>query len=216
MLPGYEIVEWNEANFDVDVWPYAKQAWHAGKFAFVSDVARLHALHEMGGIYLDTDVEVKRPFDTLLGVDVVLGFEEGHYIATSTMLARPHSELIRDFLASYRKRTFFRDDGRFDQTTNVQMLTLLLVGQGLKRDGAPQDLDWNGERVTILERTALSPIDYPNGIDHTDERTYAVHHFGQSWAGPAVRMKSGLRKLLIRVAGGERVKRLRALMGGGK
>jgi mannosyltransferase OCH1-like enzyme len=80
----FRINEWNERNFDVAGWTYAKQALNAGKFAFVSEVARLHALHERGGVYLDTDVEVKRTFDPLLDGSVVLGFGRG-----STSLPAP-------------------------------------------------------------------------------------------------------------------------------
>ena len=80
-LPGYEFVEWNEQNFDFTAYPYAAQAYQVGKYAFVSDVARLFALDQMGGIYLDTDVEVLRPFDPLLNRGVVLGFELDGYVA---------------------------------------------------------------------------------------------------------------------------------------
>ena len=62
-LPDYEIREWNETSFDVNCCQYATQAYTAGKWAFVSDVARLYALRQEGGIYLDTDVEVLRPLD---------------------------------------------------------------------------------------------------------------------------------------------------------
>lgn len=209
MLPDYEIKEWNESNFDVDAWLYAQQAWSARKFAFVSDVARLHALYQDGGVYLDTDVEVRRPFDALMDYPVVLGFEEGEYIATSTILASPKSKLIGDFLSSYRDRRFCLDGGSLDQTTNVQVLTSILAAHGLKRDGTRQQLQYKGEFVVVLERVALSPIDYPNGIDHTSDETFAVHHFGQSWASPRTRFKASLRRLAIRAIGGERLRRVR-------
>jgi hypothetical protein len=208
-LPGYEIKEWNEENFDVAAWTYAEEALDAGKFAFVSDVARLHALYAHGGIYLDTDVEVMRDFDDLLQNDVVLGFEEGNYIATSTILAVPGSRLIKDFLQCYRDRAFVQHDGRIDQATNVQVLTTMLDECGLKRDGNAQVLQRFGESIRILDRVALSPIDYLNGIDYTEHRTYAAHHFGQSWAGPASRFKSSLKKAAIRLLGGQRFKKLR-------
>lgn len=210
VLPDYEIREWNEGNFRVSDWPYAHQALDAGKFAFVSDVARLYALHTCGGVYLDTDVEVRRSFDDLLGHEVVLGFEEGHYIATSTMLARPNSNLIGDFLDVYRARSF-EHDGSFDLTTNVQVLTSLLEANGLKRDGANQSIDWKGERVHVLDRVALSPIDYPNGIDYTADRTYAVHHFGQTWAGGYTKFKSSFRRWIVNLIGGRNLKNLRAI-----
>ena len=54
-LPDYEIVEWNESNFDVNFCEFVKDAYENKKWAFVSDVARLYALYNYGGIYFDTD-----------------------------------------------------------------------------------------------------------------------------------------------------------------
>lgn len=204
-------MEWNEHNFDVGSWTYASEAHASGQYAFVSDVARLHALHEYGGIYLDTDVEVLRPFNDLLRGPVVLGFEEGEYVATSTMLAPPGSKLIGDFLHGYRSKSFFRNDGNPDKTTNVEVLTSMLENVGLKRDGSAQEISWFGEQVKVLDRKKFSPLDYPNGISHADETTYAIHHFGQSWGGPINKFKATARKTLIRLIGGTRVKRLREI-----
>ena len=65
-LPDYQIVEWNETNFDVNCIPFVKEAYEVGKFAYVSDYARLKVLYENGGVYFDTDVEVIRPMDDLM------------------------------------------------------------------------------------------------------------------------------------------------------
>lgn len=65
-LPEYEIKEWNEDNFDLDAYPYVREAYDSRKFAFVTDVVRLYALYNEGGIYMDTDVEVLKPLDSIL------------------------------------------------------------------------------------------------------------------------------------------------------
>ena len=51
--PDYEIIEWNETNFDIHCMPFVEQAYEAKKYAFVSDVARLMVVYEYGGIYMD-------------------------------------------------------------------------------------------------------------------------------------------------------------------
>lgn len=72
----YEIIEWNEDNFDISSSPlYVKQAYAAKKWAFVSDYARLKVVFECGGIYFDTDVQVIKNIDTLLQYDTFFGFE---------------------------------------------------------------------------------------------------------------------------------------------
>ena len=65
-LPGYEIVRWDESNFDVRAIPYISEAYDAGKYAFVSDYARFWVLYNFGGLYFDTDVEVIRPMDDII------------------------------------------------------------------------------------------------------------------------------------------------------
>ena len=64
--PDYEIIEWNESNFDVNALKYTKEAYENKKMAFVSDVARMYALVNIGGIYMDTDVELLKNLDELL------------------------------------------------------------------------------------------------------------------------------------------------------
>ncbi|MEH7419501.1 capsular polysaccharide synthesis protein, partial [Neobacillus drentensis] len=83
-LPDYQIIEWNEKNFDINANKYVKEAYQSGKFAFVSDYVRVFVLYRFGGIYLDTDVEVFKPFDIFLHHSSFWGFEQENYIATST------------------------------------------------------------------------------------------------------------------------------------
>ena len=78
-MPDYEYVLWNEDNFDVNASCYTKEAYDSGKYAFVSDVARLMALKEFGGIYFDVDFEVFKPFDDLLSYKAFAGFEGSKY-----------------------------------------------------------------------------------------------------------------------------------------
>lgn len=74
-LPDYEIKEWNEDNFDVNIIPYTAEAYKAKKYAFVSDYARFWILYQYGGIYFDTDVEVIRPMDDIIERGNFMGFE---------------------------------------------------------------------------------------------------------------------------------------------
>ena len=63
--PDYEIIRWDETNYDVTKNLYMQQAYAAKKWAFVSDYARLDILYQHGGIYLDTDVELLQSLNTL-------------------------------------------------------------------------------------------------------------------------------------------------------
>ena len=75
LMPDYAIMRWDESSFDLERFPLAKYACEVKKYALASDVCRYNVLSKYGGIYLDTDVEILRPFDDLLNVDFFIGFE---------------------------------------------------------------------------------------------------------------------------------------------
>jgi mannosyltransferase OCH1-like enzyme len=209
LMPGYQVIEWNEDNFDIHVCPYVEQAYESKKFAFVSDYARGHALYEMGGIYLDTDVEVLKAFDDLLGHHSVWGFEAGNYIATSTIGTIPRHEMIKAYLDQYHTRTFMGSDGTLDQTTNVQVVTQLWEEQGLTRSNKRQTVS---EDNLFLPQRFFSPYDYTVGnMEHSSE-TYAIHHYGKTWMGPWPRIKGGMKKKFAALFGAGGVRILRKIL----
>lgn len=72
--PDYEIIEWNESNYDFSVCKYMAQAYEAKLWGFVPDYARLDIIYQKSGIYLDTDVELLQSLDNLLNCKAFLGF----------------------------------------------------------------------------------------------------------------------------------------------
>ena len=96
--PDYEIREWNESNFDVNTAPlYVRQAYSKKKWAFVTDYVRLWAMTKYGGIYMDTDVEVTRPLDSILEHEAVSGYEDPTRIPTGIMACRAGFPLFEEF-----------------------------------------------------------------------------------------------------------------------
>lgn len=212
-LPNYEIIEWNESNFDINICEYVRQAHEAKKYAFVSDYARLLALYNHGGVYLDTDVEVCKDLGPLLDTGILtLGFEEFDFIATSTIIAPKKSKFIKYFLDSYNSRLFIESDGSLNQKTNVQVITNLLENIGLIRNGINQKLNFNGETIKILEQSLLSPFDYSNYIDNSDSSTYTIHHFGQSWADSKSIRNRRIKNIITSVIGGRGLRYLRKIL----
>lgn len=194
-------MEWNESVFDVQRIPYVRQAYHAGMYAFVSDYVRLHAVYHHGGIYLDTDVSLVRRFDGLLEQDLVFGFEMNRCVATSTFMAKPRSEFLREFMKTYHARDFIGANHLPDLTTNVQILTDRLVRAGLERNGCRQYLRFRGnEQILVLERERFSPFDYNTNTYLTNTRTFAVHHFHSSWSDAGFRFRFAILYRLIRIA----------------
>ena len=176
--PEYTIKEWNEQNFNIHINQYCEEAYAYKQWAFVSDVARLFALVHEGGIYMDTDVEVVRSFDDLLDNKAFLGFEGTKWIATSAMGTEPNNPILRYFYESYKSRSFIKQDGNLDRTTNVEVLTNLLVEkQNLLLNGQYQSLEY----FDIYPTDFFTPYDYINGKMNVTENTHSIHWFNQSW-----------------------------------
>ena len=208
-LSEYEIIEWNEDNFDINCNQYVKEAYEAKKFAFVSDYVRVYALYNYGGIYLDTDVEVFKSFDDLLDNESIWGFEQENYIATSTIGAKKENKIIGEFLNLYENISFYKEDGSYNNLTNVAMITDLLKNKGVKMNGQYQKI----EDVTFYPQTFFSPYDYINCRKFITEDTYCMHHFYKSWLPLSARLKSKVKENIAQVIGGDNIAKIRKLIG---
>ena len=132
-MPDWEYLEINENNFDVNINEYCKKAYETKHWAYVSDVARLWALYNFGGVYMDTDVMVYKPLDKFLEHNFFTGFEQIHYPITATMGASKNNELIKEMLDTYNTKEFKTHDNWGDYETNTMILSDIL-GKYFDRD----------------------------------------------------------------------------------
>ena len=193
-LPEYEIKEWNETTFDIHSNAYVEEAYENRKYAFVTDYVRLYALYHEGGVYMDTDVEVLKPLDDLLGYEAVSGFETETQIPTGLMASREGHPFIQELLADYDDIHFKQIDEALDMTTNVTRITEHCLKYGLKRNNTLQTV--NG--FTLLPKDYLCPKSFDTGKIRLTENTYTIHHFAGSWQSP-VRKK--IRRIVILIGG---------------
>ena len=208
-LKDYEIIEWNESNFDININSYVKEAYENKKYAFVSDYARVYALYNIGGIYFDTDVEVFKPLDEFLQEDSFWGFEEKDYIATSTIGAKKGNRLIKQFLDFYEGKSYSQMRENIETSTNVQIVTNIMKDIGFEMNGKRQYIENIG---SIYPQDYFSPYDYINLIDKRSNNTYTMHHFYKSWLSPKDRVKSNIKIVLAKTIGGENIARIRRLV----
>ena len=207
-LNNYEIIEWNEENFDINSNVFIRQAYDNGKYAFVSDYVRVYALYNYGGIYLDTDVEVIKEFtDDILKNDSFWGFEEKNFIATSTIGSKKGNSFIKKFLDTYEVKKFIKDDGRIDTLTNVAVVSELVKEIGIKLDGTFQSVDGI---ATFYPQEYFSPYDYINCYNKQTDNTFVIHHYYKSWLPYSTRVKTGAKKLLAKCIGGKNVASIRS------
>ena len=166
-MPDWEYLEINENNFDVNLFEYSKKAYENKKWAYVSDVARLWALYKYGGVYLDTDVEVYKSFDSLLNNKFFVGIEQPHYFGTATIGATQNNTIIKEILDDYKKEIFEIKDKWTDYKTGPMILTDVLE-KYINRDSMEYQ---KTDEITI----------YPKKYFVDDDEVYCKHYMFGSW-----------------------------------
>ena len=185
----YEIIQWNEDNFDLSSAPlYVRQAYEAKKWAFVTDYVRLQVVHDHGGIYLDTDVEVLRKLDELLGYNAFFGFESAKWIATGLGFgAEAGTPILRELMDDYLDIPFIKEDGNIDDTSCPVRNTEVFLRHGLQQENKNQLL---GGSVMCFSTEYFCPKDYWTGQIRKTKNTYTIHHYDASWLNPEQKQKN--------------------------
>ncbi len=194
--PDYKIIEWNENNFDINYNDYVREAYESKKWAFVTDVVRLYALTQYGGVYMDTDVEVLRPLDSLLEYQAVSGFETDIDIPTGLMACEKGYEMFVELLSEYDHIHFIMEDGSLDLTTNVVKITNTCEKYGFDRGKPNTQQEIRG--FVLLPKEYLCPKDYKTGELNLTENTLTIHWFAGSWMPESQRYVMQRKQRLIR------------------
>lgn len=195
--PDYEIIEWNESNFDIHCMPFVEQAIEAKKYAFASDVARLMVVYENGGLYFDTDVEVIKSFDDLLENKAFLGFENNEYVASGLGFGSEAGvEFFKEHIDAYRNENFINADGSFHMIGCPRVATKLLLEKGLVQNGQEQLVD----EIRIYPTDYFNPFDSITGKLNKTKNTYSIHWYDASWSNNSV-IKRKLSRLIHRAFG---------------
>ena len=189
--PEYEIIEWNEDNFDINCCPYVKEAYENKKFAFVTDYVRLYAMYTQGGIYMDTDVEVLKNLDAFLVHQGFSGFESDTHVLTGIMAAEKGFPLFKELLEYYDGRHFVKEDGSLDTTTNVVTITAILLKKGFVPNGMFQIVDG----FALYPRDYFCPLEDATGVMYKSDNTATIHWFNKSWVSQRLRMRSKVTRI---------------------
>lgn len=186
-LPDYQIKEWNESNFDVNIIPYTKEAYEAKKFAFVSDYARFWILYKYGGVYFDTDVEVIRPLDEIIERGAFMGCEiDGQDSRNRGITVNPGlglaveagHQVYKAVLDKYAGHHFLNEDGSYNTTYAVVKLTTdILKSFGMENIKGIQ----NVASIYIYPQCYFNPFDDATGRLNKTKDTYTIHWFSKTW-----------------------------------
>jgi mannosyltransferase OCH1-like enzyme len=170
--PDYLIVKWDDKFFKNN--PFVQSAIKTKKYATASDYIRLWALYNFGGIYLDSDCECIKSFnEELLQRDLLLGYEEGNYIAGHFIGASLVNPLIKKVLDWY-------DDKIFDESWMVQGPSPIQKGMPYTLPGLFTNL-LKDEKLTIYPKDYFTAKNYATKETYITENTYILHHYAASW-----------------------------------
>ena len=191
--PDYEIICWNEDNFDLTQNAYMQEAYAAKKWAFVSDYARLKVIYDNGGIYLDTDVELIKPLDSLLSHSGYMGFDEKGIVASGLGFgAEKGNAVVGEFLRDYEDIHFALPDGSYDLTPCPDRNTATLQRLGMdmtKTSGTFMDM-------VFYPAEYFCPMDYSTGKKTITKNTVSIHHYCASWTSSVTKRTTRLKRIL--------------------
>lgn len=174
----YEIIEWNESNYDVTKNPYMKRAYENRKWGFVPDYARLDIIYNYGGIYLDTDVELIANFDDLLYQKGFMGFEKNKYINLGLGFGGVQGlKILKDMMEVYNEISFVNDDNSLNLKASPSYSTDVLRGKGLKLNGEYQIV----EDLTIFPEKTFSGKSISTRRIRLTDYSKSIHHYDGSW-----------------------------------
>lgn len=203
-LPDYEIKEWNEDNFDVNIIPYTAEAYAEKKYAFVSDYARFWILYKYGGIYFDTDVEVIRPIEDIVSKGNFMGFETDPNSLQSDdaseasinpglgMGVAPDLGIINEMLHFYDGQHFVHETNMRNQITVVHIATKVLLDNGLQNASGMQKI----ADTYIYPSEYFCPINVTTGRIHVEKNTRTIHHYAGTWVDKRFSLKELLKRII--------------------
>ena len=191
--PDYKIICHTEEDFDFSQNRYVREAYEVGKWAFVSDYARLKIIFEEGGIYLDTDVELIKPIDDLLATKGFMGFDEKGIVATGLGFgAERGNKIVAEFLKDYDDIPFVLEDGSFDLTPCPDRNTEALKRLGMDTDNKNQTF----MDMVFLPDEYLCPMDYYTGKKTITKNTYSIHHYSASWTSSVTKRTTRIKRII--------------------
>lgn len=198
ILPDYEIKIWDECSVSNIKVPYLEKAMRYKKYAFASDVVRAYALFNFGGIYMDTDVFVKRRFDDFLCHKFVsfveyypdrfdksqveadgskktgLEFVDNLGVNITFMASVKGHEYMKCVLAEYMERG---QNGSFQYVIGDGLYAIVAEQFGFKYKDVTQNLD---NDICVFESKYYS---------HNEDVSFAVHCYAQSWVNDCIGKK---------------------------
>lgn len=176
--PDYEIIRWDESNYDITKNQYMYEAYCAGKYGVAVDFARLDIIYNHGGVYLDIDVELRKKLDALLCDDSFFSVDfESCINPGSGFGAIQYNPIIGDMMEVYENEQFIDADGNLNLKPCQHYQNPVVKQYGFEITQRYQKIDGN----VLYPCEVLSPIATYSEVERITEKTHAIHHAELSW-----------------------------------
>ena len=184
--PDYEIVLWNEENFDINCNSFVKKAHEMKAWAFVSDYARLKIVYDNGGIYLDTDVEVLKNLDELLNNKAFFGVQQCEKQINTGLCfgAEKNNDIIKKMLDIYANIKFEND--KKEQFLCPILNTNVLEKIGYNYSNEIQEIK---NKILIYPPKYFDPIAPGNSENLLSKDSFSIHHYSATWTNTNNKIK---------------------------
>lgn len=208
-LPEWEIIEWNESNYDVYKNEYISAAYKEQKWAFVVDFARFDILNEYGGVFFDADVELLKAIpDTLLEHQAFTGFETEKTVAPGLVFASiPKHPMLTEIINVYENKKFGEKIGGKTETI-VDIVTDILKKNGLVKNNKIQNI--NG--IVIYPKEYFCCFNHETQNFEIQQETISIHHYAASWSPWYRKSYFKMIKIAAKILGKERYLKLKRMI----
>jgi mannosyltransferase OCH1-like enzyme len=180
-LPDYQFVLWDTKRFDVNSALWVKQAYETGLYACAADYIRLYAVYHNGGIYLDMDMEVVKPFDELLQKDCMFAYENhiGRNVEAGCFGAVKNHPYIQKCMEYFEKTPLFDPQllpeiTRLPKSERHDFIAPLILPEIMK-NAAEEFLKKN--TFNFYPRDYFTAKNVVTGKIEATENTFTIHHF---------------------------------------
>lgn len=175
--PDYEIIRWDEANYDINANNYTRQAYESGALGFVPNYMRLDILYRHGGIYLDTDVEAIANFDKLLNDDMFMCMGCADRVNNGCGFGTvAGNRLIKNIMSAFESEEFIKD-GKPSKKPCHTYLHPALRKYGFEIENKYQKV--NG--AVLYPAEVMSPLRIEGIDDWITEKTVSIHKEAATW-----------------------------------
>ena len=179
--PDYEIIELNndhplyqKVSQENEFFQYCAKR---NIFAPMSDILRLEALYEYGGVYMDIDIQLLKSLDSIIHQNF-LGIEIKDSVNGAIMGFEPKHPLIK------RLRDYYRNEVMQSEKFIIPQVITMFLKEVYNENEFLPDKKYEYSDLTVYPKEYFYPYYYTEKFDMNcvTQNTYSIHWWKSSWS----------------------------------